>query len=123
MPPAPVGGRCYVADAAGGVLVLGEDGRRIWSARLGENDVPFLASGPPAARGEAVWFLARDGRLVARSARDGSPLSSTALGVPPAGGPIALGEDLVIPTAPGTLRLLAGPAGAPAAATPSRAGP
>jgi hypothetical protein len=108
VPPATVNGRCYLADTAGGVLALGEDGRRVWSCKL-----PGTATvaGPPSARGPSVWFLTRDGSLHARDAASGEPAASLALGVLPAGGPVAVGDDLAIPSGSGTLRLLIEPKG------------
>ncbi len=105
--PATVEGRGYVTDAHGGVLALGDDGRRLWSARLGEGT---MVVGSPAVRGGEVWFLSRDGRLSARVLDDGSKGASHALGILPAGGPVAVGKELAVPVGVGSLRLLKGDA-------------
>jgi outer membrane protein assembly factor BamB len=112
LPPATVSGRVYLADTAGGVLALGADGERLWSATLGEKSGPVEVVGPPAVRGQAVWFLARDGTLHARSLADGSSVATIPLNILPAGGPVAVGNDLAIPVGLGAVRLLTIDAGA-----------
>jgi len=57
-------------------------------------------------RGGTVWFLTRDGSLVGRKVENGEPVATIDLGVLPAGGPAAVGDDLAIPVGPGTFRLL-----------------
>jgi len=105
-PPAAVAGRCFLADTAGNVLALGADGQRLWSTRLVTKAGPVVVAGAPAVRGQGVWFLSRDGQLVGRSLADGSPLADAPLDVPPAGGPVAAGDDLAVPVGLGTVRLL-----------------
>jgi outer membrane protein assembly factor BamB len=97
--PATVGDRCYVYDASGGVLVIGRDGRRLWSVRLEDEAV-----GPPVVRDEMVWFLDRAGRLEGRSPADGSPKKRRDLGILPAGGLIVAGPRTFVPVARGTIR-------------------
>jgi hypothetical protein len=99
-PPAAVAGRAFLADSAGGVLAIGPDGQRLWTVPPG--DAP--AAGPPAVAGDVAWFLDRDGTLRGRSLADGSPRDPIALGILPAGAPRALGDELAIPVAPGTVR-------------------
>jgi len=104
-PPAAVGGLVYLTDASGGVVALGGDGLRLWSADLGPTGEGVAVVGPPAVRGRAAWFLTRDGTLHARSLDDGSPVAAAPLNVLPAGGPLAVGDDLAVPVGPGSLRL------------------
>lgn len=107
VPPSAVAGRCYLADTAGGVLALGEDGHRLWSIQLGPTGGgPVALVGAPAVRGDLVWFLDRNGTLHGRSLADGAPRATWKLDVLPAGGPIASADDLAIPVGLGTLRLL-----------------
>ena len=113
------GGRVFVADTSGNVLALGEDGQRLWSAKLtGQGDSVTLV-GAPAVRDDQVWMLTRDGTLHARVLADGAPLTSVSLGVFPIGGPVAIGHDLALPTAFGSLRLLTIDAKSPASPAPS----
>ena len=88
------------------------DGQRLWSATLGEKAGSVEVVGPPAVRGQAVWFLARDGTLHARSLADGSSVATIPLDILPAGGPVAVGNDLAIPVGLGAIRLLTIEAGA-----------
>ena len=111
VPPATVGGRCYLADKSGGLLALGEDGRKVWSVKLSEKKRGAVVAGPPAVRGKAVWFLTRDGSLLGRDIDNGEPVASIALGILPTGGPVAVGKELAIPVGLGTLRLLKEPDG------------
>jgi outer membrane protein assembly factor BamB len=106
VPPSNSGGRCFLADVSGGIVALGEDGQRLWSAKLEGKGATLIVAGPPAVRGHVVWFLASDGTLHARAVSDGSPVTTVALGVLPAGGPFTVGDDLVVPVGMGTLRLL-----------------
>src|SRR5205823_6034409 len=82
---------------AGNVLAINADGQRAWSTRLERAGRPVVVAGPPAVRGDAVWFLSRDGLLVGRSLADGSAVADARLDVPPVGGPVASGEDLAVP--------------------------
>ncbi len=100
--PLSVGKHAIVVDKAGGVLFFGPDGSRVWSADL--RDAPPV--GPPVIKGDAVWFLSRDGALQKRALADGAPLDRIDLGILPAGGLWAVGSDLIVSAAPGTLRLL-----------------
>ncbi|QEH33879.1 outer membrane biogenesis protein BamB [Aquisphaera giovannonii] len=109
--PVIVAGRCFVADAAGGVLALLADGRRAWSAQL---DSPAI--GEPIVEGDTVWFLERTGALQGRSLADGSPRRRMELDILPAGGLLQVGGRTLVPVARGTLRpvdLNAQPGGRP----------
>ncbi len=66
VPPAAIGGRCFVVDTSGVVLALGEDGQKLWSANLRESETAVWVVGAPAIRGDAVWFLDRTGTLHGR---------------------------------------------------------
>ena len=100
---AVVGGRCFVVDAAGGVLAFGRDGRRLWSIKL---DAPAVR----AARDPGT------DRLAPRPRRDASTAESLGRRTParatrprhPAGGGIArrLARRRIVPVARGTVRLL-----------------
>jgi outer membrane protein assembly factor BamB len=100
--PQVVANACFVADTSGGILALGADGHKLWSASLAAE-----ASGPPAVLGESAWFLTRGGHLQSVSRADGAIQSRQDLKILPAGGPIALkGPDgLVLPVARGVLSL------------------
>ncbi len=100
--PLAIGDNVYLIDKAGGVLAFAPDGSRLWAADL--RDAPPI--GPPVVVGDAVWFLSRDGVLQKRSLADGSPLDRLDLGILPGGGLTALGPDVVVSAAPGTIRLL-----------------
>ena len=69
----------------------------------------MVVAGAPAVRGGTVWFLSRDGVLVGRSLADGSPIATVALNVLPAGGPVAVGDDLAVPRRVGDAQALARP--------------
>ncbi|MGE3821844.1 MAG: PQQ-binding-like beta-propeller repeat protein, partial [Isosphaeraceae bacterium] len=99
--PRETGGLVVVADQSGGLLTLGPDGRRLWSATTGDG-APL--AGPPVVRPDEVVTVTRDGLLTRRDTRDGSAIESLPLGVTPSGGPIAVGQTLAIPDGPGTLR-------------------
>lgn len=100
--PSVVSGRAFFADRAGGVVAIGPDGQRLWAATLrGGSSVS-----PPAILDQSAWFLAKDGSLEGRSLGDGSPLDRVELGIIPSGELLALGGDLVIPVARGTIQLL-----------------
>jgi outer membrane protein assembly factor BamB len=101
MGPVVVGDRIVVADRTGHLLALDLDGRRAWEADLGR--VPV---GPPARRGDRLWFLDDAGTLVGVDAAAGAIAARLPLGILPAGGPIAAGDGLAVPTGPGTLRFL-----------------
>ena len=104
--PAIAAGRVFVADTAGNLLAIGEDGQRLWSTKLTGKGDSIALVGAPAIRDEQVWLLARDGTLHARSLADGAYVSAASLGVLPGGGPLSLGKDLVVPAGFGTVRLL-----------------
>ena len=89
-------------DRAGGVMAFGRDGQRIWSIKLGAEVV-----GEPQVIGRSLAFLTGDGVLHLRARSDGAPLDRRALGVLPAGGPLAMGREAMIAVAPGTIRPLA----------------
>jgi outer membrane protein assembly factor BamB len=100
--PVIVAGRTFVADATGNVLAFGQDGQRLWTIRL----EGATLSGPPILRGDAAWFLSVDGVVQRRALADGKALDRFPLDIVPAGGLIAFGNDVAVPTAPGTVRLL-----------------
>jgi outer membrane protein assembly factor BamB len=104
VPLASASGRVFVADVAGSVLAIGPDGQRLWSVKLPGG---CGLAGPPAVRGAAVWLLTRNGTLHARSLSDGAELARNDLHVLPAGGTLALGDDLAVPVGRGVLRPLA----------------
>ena len=73
---------------AGGVLALGEDGQRLWSAKLAGTGDAVAVAGPPAVLGAAVWFLTRDGVAPRpRPSPTARRVDGPSLGVLPAGGP------------------------------------
>ncbi len=84
---------------AGHLLALDRDGRRLWSATVAAG----LPSGPPAVLGDALYWLGRDGVLERLSLADGTRLDRTPLDVLPAGGPLAIGNALAVPVAPGSI--------------------
>ena len=100
--PVVVSEHAFVADSAGNVVAFAPDGRRIWSAKLRDT----IAAGPPAILDQSAWFLGRDGSIQRFSMLDGSPQSRTTLDILPAGGPLASGPALVVPSGLGTVRLL-----------------
>jgi outer membrane protein assembly factor BamB len=103
-PPAAASGMVFVTDLGGGVLALGEGGQRLWSIKLpGRSGIV----GSPAVADGAVFLLTRDGALHVRALADGSEIERRELGVLPAGGPFASGNELVVPAGSGTLRLVA----------------
>jgi outer membrane protein assembly factor BamB len=100
--PLVVADHAFVVDAEGNVVAFGPDGRRLWSSRLLET----LPAGPPSLRDSSAWFLGLDGSIQKLSMSDGTPQARVPLRLLPVGGPLAAGPDLVLPTGPGTLRLL-----------------
>lgn len=102
--PVSAGDHAFLADAAGTVMALGPDGRKAWETDLG--GVPPV--GAPVVREGSVLFVGRDGTLHRLNLADGkeSEAGRVALGLLPAGGPRPLGADVVVPVAPGSLRLL-----------------
>ena len=98
-PPVAVSGRCFVADKARGVLALGPEGQRLWSATLRD-----ASAGPPVVQDQAVWFLGA--RRVARTPEPGRrrPARPGRAGNPPGRRPEPVGHDLVVPVALGTVR-------------------
>lgn len=96
----PDGG--LVMDRAGAVLGFGRDGQKSWSIALGSEVV-----GAPRLVGRSLVILTSDGVLHVRARADGAERDRRPLGVLPAGGPIAVGPDAMIPVAPGTFRPLA----------------
>ncbi len=100
--PVVVAEQAFVADSAGNVVAFAPDGRRIWSARMRDT----IAAGPPAVLDQSAWFLGRDGSIQRFSMVDGSPQSCALLDILPAGGPLAVGPELALPTGRGSVRLL-----------------
>ncbi len=98
--PSAVSGNAVIIDAAGGVLVFGPEGERMWTAELG--DPPPL--GPPILKDDALWFLSRDGALQRRGLQDGGGVERVDLDILPVAGLNTDGPDLLIPSAPGTYR-------------------
>jgi hypothetical protein len=99
--PESVGGHVFVSDAAGTVMAFGPDGQKLWDAGLHES--PPL--GPPAITGDVVWFLSRKGILEQRNLADGTSIDMVELGLQPTGGLANLGRHLLVPVAPGTVRV------------------
>ncbi len=99
--PASVGDGVILADTSGMVLLFGPDGQKRWEVEL--EDGPPVA--PPNVLGEDLWFLDRGGHLERRSLVDGSRSDRVPLHALPTGGAVALGDDLVVPLAPGTVCL------------------
>lgn len=105
------GAHSLVIEKAGGVMLFGPDGNRVWAVDLG--DTPPL--GTPLMKDDMIWFLSRDGVLQKRSLADGSVADRVELNVFPEGGIWSVGKDIVVSGGAGTLRLLktdAAPAGA-----------
>ncbi|WP_220487822.1 outer membrane protein assembly factor BamB family protein [Tautonia rosea] len=95
-------GTVFVADASGKVIAFGLGGERLWTIDL-EGDT---LSGAPIIEGEDVWLLTLGGTLHLRSRTDGMPLNRFELTPLPASGPRPIDHSMVIPSSPGTLRLL-----------------
>lgn len=112
--PVVVADHAFVADNAGGIVAFAPDGRRLWSARIRDT----LPAGPPAIRDGSAWFLGRDGSAHRLSMADGSEESTIPLDLLPAGGPIAVGPDLVVPAGLGSLQVLEDRTVAPPAGRP-----
>ncbi len=70
-PPAMTGGRVFLADSAGNLLAIGEDGQRAWSSKLSGKGDALAQIGAPAIHEGAVWLLTRDGTLHGRKLADG----------------------------------------------------
>ncbi|WZO99603.1 PQQ-binding-like beta-propeller repeat protein [Isosphaeraceae bacterium EP7] len=100
--PVAVDGHVFVADAAGNLLLIGPDGRRLWSQRLRESS----AAGPPSIREGQISVVGRDGAVSRFALADGTPIDRRELGVVPVGGPIPLVDGVVLPTGLGTLQLI-----------------
>jgi outer membrane protein assembly factor BamB len=100
--PVGLGDGGLVMDRAGGVLAFGRDGQKTWSIKLGAE-----VAGAPQVVGRSLVILTSDGVLHLRARSDGAPMDRRALGILPAGGPIATGRDAMIPVAPGTIRPVA----------------
>jgi hypothetical protein len=100
--PLVVAEHAFVIDSEGNVVAFGPDGRRLWSSRLQDT----LPAGPPSLRDGSAWFLGLDGSIQRLSLADGTPQARVPLKVLPVGGLLAAGPDLVLPTGPGTLRVL-----------------
>jgi outer membrane protein assembly factor BamB len=106
LPPRAVSGRVFLADKGGRVLAIGPEGQRLWSVTLPAGP----PAGPPVVISDSVWFLGHDGTFQRLAMADGNVLDRLELEFLPAGGLSAVGTDLVVPVALGTLRtLLPGP--------------
>jgi hypothetical protein len=112
------GARCFVFDSAGGVLALGQDGRRLWSIKL-----DAAVAGSPLIHDDLVWLLDREGHLHARSLADGTAREQLELGILPTGGLLQVGPEAVVPVARGTVQLIALHAGLAREALTPKAGP
>ena len=106
--PITVGGMGFVVDGVGTVIAFAPDGRKLWDGRIEGTAVV----GPPTLRDGSAWFLGTDGATHPLRLADGSAGPPTPLDVLPAGGALAVGEDLVVPTGVGTLQTFV-PAPAP----------
>jgi hypothetical protein len=93
-------GTVMVADASGKVIAFGPGGERLWTIDL-EGDT---LAGAPSIGGEEVWLLTLGGRLHRRSRLDGAPIGEFELTPLPDGGPERIGNALVVPVGPGTIR-------------------
>jgi hypothetical protein len=100
--PVTSAGYTFVANTAGKLFAFGPDGQRIWSVQL-EGALPI---GAPLIQANEAVFLGRDGAIERRSLSDGSLTKRHAMGVVPSGGLGSMGTDVVVPVAPGTVRLL-----------------
>jgi outer membrane protein assembly factor BamB len=100
--PVMSGGYTFVADTAGKLFAFGPDGQRRWSVEL-EGALP---SGPPLIQANEALFLNRDGTLDRRSLADGKLMGRHETGIVHSGGLSSVGTDVVVPVAPGTVRLL-----------------
>jgi outer membrane protein assembly factor BamB len=101
LPPQAVDGRVVVMDASGGVMLLERDGRRAWTVKL---EAP--AAGPALIRGDLLWIPTRDARARGLALADGRESLALDLGVEPAGGLIAVGPDVLVPTGRGVFHSL-----------------
>ena len=99
--PQAAGGSVVVLDAAGGVMLLGRDGRRAWATKL-----PSPAAGSALMRGDVLWLPTQDGRARGLSLADGRESASLDLGAAPADGMIEVGPDVLVPTGRGVLQTL-----------------
>ncbi|QDV37046.1 outer membrane protein assembly factor BamB family protein [Tautonia plasticadhaerens] len=93
-------GTVVVADASGKVIAFGPGGERLWTIDL-EGDT---LAGPPSIGGDEVWLLTLGGTLHRRSLFDGASIDRFGLTPLPAGGPSLLGDALIVPVGPGTVR-------------------
>jgi outer membrane protein assembly factor BamB len=100
--PVGLGDGGLVTDRAGAVLGFSRDGHKAWSIALGSE-----VAGAPCQVGPSLVILTSDGVLHVRARSDGAERDRRPLGVLPSAGPIAVGSDVMIPVAPGTLRPLA----------------
>jgi outer membrane protein assembly factor BamB len=98
--PTRAGDYIVTIDISGHVLALGPDGVRAWSAELGAPP-----AGPPAAWGDALWFLDNRGILHGLAVASGAEVERSPLNLLPAGGPISGEGGLVVPSGPGSLRV------------------
>ncbi|MFO0950921.1 MAG: PQQ-binding-like beta-propeller repeat protein [Isosphaeraceae bacterium] len=113
--PSVSAGRVFVADLAGGILALGEDGQRLWSVTLpGKTGIV----GTPTVAERAVFVVTRDGMLHVRSLADGAEIERRELGVLAAAGPIAFENELIVPAGMGSLRPVLDQPGSGAGAKP-----
>ncbi|MEW4567084.1 PQQ-binding-like beta-propeller repeat protein [Tautonia sp. JC769] len=98
-------GTVLVADASGKVIAFGVGGERLWTIDL-EGDT---LSGPPIIEGEDVWLSTLGGTLHRRARGDGASREQLDLTPLPAGGPSPVERTMVLPSSPGTLRMLRDP--------------
>jgi len=90
------------ADVAGTVIAFGPGGQRLWTTSL-EGGQP---AGPPALADNGLWLLSLEGILFLLDLENGSTLERHDLGPLPAGGAIPADGRLLVPSSPGTLRML-----------------
>jgi outer membrane protein assembly factor BamB len=95
-------GTVLVADASGKVIAFGVGGERLWTIDL-EGDT---LSGHAIIEGEDVWLSTLGGTLHRRTRTDGVSLDRLHLTPLPAGGPSPVEATMVLPSSPGTLRML-----------------
>jgi hypothetical protein len=84
------------------LFAFGPDGQRRWSVDL-KNGLP---TGAPLIRANEALFLDRNGTLEHRSLETGEVTGRHVMGIVSAGGLSSVGPDVVVPVAPGTVRLL-----------------
>jgi outer membrane protein assembly factor BamB len=107
--PFRVGDLAVIAEESGRLLALGGEGQTLWTTEPGS--APPLA-GPVVGDGWA-WFVGRDGAFRQYSLQDGRIQTLQKAEFLPAGDLQQLGDEVAVPVASGTVRLLIPSAGQP----------